>query len=300
MFYGRSELTSQLIQRLGERLVGGGVLLVVGASGAGKSSLLMAGLMPRLAAGALGPGSSGWPRRVIRPTVNPLGELASHLADEAGVEPVSVYQSLLATPGGAPLLVDRAVKAATSLGAGAGRSANNALIPPRLILVVDQFEELFTAGGDTDTDWSERDAFVAALHAAASAPAGSAQVPKALVVVAVRADFLGQAIVYPPLREAVDAGSFTVGPMSEAELRLAITGPAAEAALEVEPALVDAVISEVRCQGTKPAGKRGTPAGIAGNGYDLGTAQGYRTERARLPARGRRSGCGQPERPSSL
>ena len=66
------------------------------------------------------------------------------------------------------------------------------------------------------------------------------------MVAAVRADFLGRLIAYPPLKAALDAGPFTVGPMSEAELRLAITGPAAEAGLVVEPALADAVLADLR------------------------------------------------------
>jgi hypothetical protein len=66
------------------------------------------------------------------------------------------------------------------------------------------------------------------------------------VVAAVRADYLGRLIAYPPLKAALDAGPFTVGPMSEAELRLAVTGPAAEAGLVVEPAVVEAVVAELR------------------------------------------------------
>jgi hypothetical protein len=66
------------------------------------------------------------------------------------------------------------------------------------------------------------------------------------VVAAVRADYLGRLIAYPPLKAALDAGPFTVGPMSEAELRLAVTGPAAEAGLVVQPAVVEAVIAELR------------------------------------------------------
>src|SRR5580704_11849085 len=62
VYYGRSELAAQLVQRLVERLDGPGILLVAGESGTGKSSLLKAGLMPRLAAGALGPGSGRWRR----------------------------------------------------------------------------------------------------------------------------------------------------------------------------------------------------------------------------------------------
>jgi len=66
------------------------------------------------------------------------------------------------------------------------------------------------------------------------------------VVGAVRADYLGRLIGYPALKAALEAGPFTVGPMSEGELRLAVTGPAAEAGLAMEPALVEAVIAELR------------------------------------------------------
>ena len=236
VFYGRGEMVAQLVRRMAEQLGRTGILLVAGESGAGKSSLLGAGLMPRLAAGALGSGSERWPRRVIRPTGSPLRGLAMQLADVAGADPVSIYRSLSATPGEASMLVEHAVRSAET----------TASAPPRLILVVDQFEDLFTAGEDTDAGRAEREAFIAALHAAATVPVGRHELPSALVIAAMRADFLGRLIAYPALRTVMDAGLFTVGPMSEAELRLAMTGPAAEAGLAVEPALVEAVISELR------------------------------------------------------
>ena len=248
-FYGREELVAQLVQRLVARLEGTGMLLVAGESGAGKSSLLRAGLMPRLAAGALEPGSQRWPRRMIRPTGSPLRELAIHLAEVAGADPVSVYRSLLAAPGEAPMLVEQAVRTAASHVADSesGSPADTAApAPHRLVLVIDQFEELFTAGGDAEDGRMEREAFIAALHAAATVPAGPHKRPPALVVAAVRADFVGRLIAYPPLKAALETGLFTVGPMSEAELRLAVTGPAAEAGLAVEPALVETVIAELR------------------------------------------------------
>ena len=249
VFYGRSELVRQLVQRLLEHLDSGGILLMVGASGAGKSSLLRAGLMPSLAAGALGPGSEKWPRRVIRPTGSPMAELARHLADLADLEPVSVLTSLSTAPGEAPLLVDRAVRTATGPAQGAGTDGlvnDMSVMPPRLVLVADQFEEMFTAGDDFDTGREARDAFVDALHAAATKPVGPRGIPGALIVVVVRADFLDRAIIYPPLEASVRAGPFAVGPMSEAELRKAITGPAAEAGLDTKPNMVDAVVAELR------------------------------------------------------
>ena len=257
VFYGRGEMVAQLVQRLVERLDGPGILLVAGESGAGKSSLLRAGLMPWLAAGALVPGSQRWPRRVIRQAGRPLRELAMQLADMAGADPVSVYRSLSAAPAEAPMLVEQAVRIATGRGPIPGPApADAACAPPRLMLVVDQFEELFTAGEDGDADQVEREAFIAALDAAANVPVGQQKLPAALVVAAVRVDFLGRLIAYPPLKAALEAGPFMVGPMSEAELRLAITGPAAEAGLAVEPALDEAVIAELR-EGTEGGLGRG-------------------------------------------
>jgi WD40 repeat protein len=170
------------------------------------------------------------------------------LADMAGADPVSVYRSLSAAPGEAPMLVEHAVRTAASRVADTGSDgpADAAAAAPRLVLIIDQFEELFTAGRDTEEDRAERDAFIVALHAAATVPAGPQKIPPALVVAVVRADFLGRLIAYPPLKAALDAGPFTVGPMSEAELRLAIIGPAAEAGLAIEPALADTVIAELR------------------------------------------------------
>jgi WD40 repeat protein len=236
VFFGRTQLAEKLTQRLGERLADGGILLVVGASGAGKSSLLRAGLLPRVAAGALDPGSAAWPRRVLRPTGHPLRELALHLADMTGADSAAMYRSLTDQPELASLLAEQVIRAGT---APAGRA------PPRLLLVVDQFEELFTAGADPGSERAEQQAFVTALHAAATVPAVSLGVPAALVVVAVRADFLDRTAAYPELAAAAEAGPFIVGPMSEGELRQAINGPAAAAGLVVEPGLAETVIGDL-------------------------------------------------------
>jgi WD40 repeat protein len=280
---------AQLAQRLADRLEGTGILLVAGESGAGKSSLLRAGLMPWLAAGAMAPGSQRWPRRVIRPTGSPLRELAMQLADMAGADPVSVYRSLSVAPDVAPMLVEQAVRIATGRGParGPGGPADTAAwAPPRLVLVVDQFEELFTAREDSDVGRVEQEAFIAALDAATTVRVGQQKLPAALVVAAVRVDFLGRLIAYPPLKAALEAGPFMVGPMSEAELRLAITGPAAEAGLAVEPALVDAVIAELR-----EGGGGGLGSGVLPLMSQAMAATWQRREGSKLTLRGyRRAG----------
>ena len=115
------------------------------------------------------------------------------------------------------------------------------------MLVVDQFEELFVAGGDAKpTGPSGRRSSQRCTRRPPSQLTRRHSSRRWWSDEAVRADYLGRLIADPTLKAWVDAGLFTVGPMSEAELRLAITGPAAEAGLTVEPALVDAVITDVR------------------------------------------------------
>ena len=106
----------------------------------------------------------------------------------------------------------------------------------RLVVAVDQFEEIFTACGDED----ERVAFVDALLACTRDPRR-----RALVVIAVRADFYGRCATYPELWRLLGANQVTVGPMRRDELRRAIELPARRARLEVEPELTDALISDV-------------------------------------------------------
>ncbi|MGH8917855.1 MAG: hypothetical protein ACRD0H_05860, partial [Actinomycetes bacterium] len=87
-FFGRDELTAELVERLDARLSTGGMQVVVAPSGAGKSSLLHAGLLPQLAAGAL-EGSSRWPTLVVTPTAHPLATLATEIAALSGADPAT-------------------------------------------------------------------------------------------------------------------------------------------------------------------------------------------------------------------
>jgi WD40 repeat protein len=106
-----------------------------------------------------------------------------------------------------------------------------------VVVVVDQFEELFTACGDG----RERAGFVAELLGLLEP--GSAP---ARVILAVRADYLGWCAQYQELASRVADGAVLVGPMSDEEVRRAVEGPARYAGLEVEPDLLDAVVEDVR------------------------------------------------------
>jgi WD40 repeat protein/DNA-binding SARP family transcriptional activator len=221
-FFGRERLVAELVAHL----VGAGLVGVVGPSGSGKSSLVRAGLLPALADGVL-PGSDRWRQLIIRPGEHPMVELA-HVGGRPGV-PVDGSGSSATDHGntGDGPVPGRNV-AEPALRAVAGDE--------RLLLVVDQFEEVFT----TCRDDGERAAFLATLTGAAQAADGYAT-----VVVAVRADYYGHCAADPGLAGLLAANHVLVGPMDAEELRRAIELPARRAGLRLERGLADAIIGEV-------------------------------------------------------
>ncbi|MFF3565836.1 AAA family ATPase [Streptomyces sp. NPDC002574] len=224
-FFGRTALIERVGRELGRCLADGSPLFVVAPSGAGKSSLLRAGTMPRLTAGQL-PGSQRWPQLLLTPTADPPAALASALAALTGAG-----QSL--------------VRAAADSGPHALRALlrERLDLPPhgRLVLVVDQFEELFTACEDE----SARARFLDLL-AALTAP-GEDREPLALAVFGLRADFYGHCAPFPYLREALVDHQVIVGAMTEAEVREAVEAPAERVpGLSMEPGLADVVLGDLR------------------------------------------------------
>ena len=198
-FFGRERLVAELVARL----VGAGFLGIVGPSGSGKSSVLRAGLLPALAGGVL-PGSEGWRRLLLRPGERPMEELRRVLVSGAK-DPLA--EALDALPG-----------------------------ESRLLLAVDQLEELFTAC----RSHVERTAFADTLAGAANDPDG-----RAIVVVALRADFYGRFAAYPGLAELLGGNQVLVGPMQASELRRAVELPASRVGLRVERELTDALVDDV-------------------------------------------------------
>lgn len=189
----------QLVSRLVAALITAPLLGVTGPSGSGKSSLVRAGLVPAIAVGSL-PGSDRWRRVLMRPGEHPIRELERALGTSL--------------PDG-------------GLAAVAGE---------RLLLVVDQFEEIFTSCSDDE----ERGAFVELLTEAAQRSEG-----RVSIVVAIRADFYGRCATYPSLASLLGDNHVLVGPMEPTELRRAIELPAKHVGLTVEPELVDALVEEV-------------------------------------------------------
>ena len=246
VFYGRERLAAGLAVKLAARAADGGLVVVTGASGSGKSSLLRAGLLPILAQGQQIPGSDRWPRIVMTPTKDPLTELAARLAAVGGPDALAVRDGLARHPDQAHLAIRSAVLAVAARRDEERPASGDSAA--RLVLIVDQFEQVFTLNPDLGGE-ATRQAFITALCSAATSPVGPGQEPPALVVLAVRGDFWDRCAAVPELVGALQDGQFVVGPMTESELRVAITGPAEAAGLRIDPALTDTILGDLRVAG---------------------------------------------------
>lgn len=273
-FFGREQLIAEMVSRLDDQLHTGGALVVAAASGAGKTSALKAGLLPALARGALpAPGSSRWPRLLLTPTADPVGALTTRLAEALVLDPHQV-----AGPGAAvPRSWATAVRAA--LGAAADGQGQR-LRDRRLVIVVDQLEELFTV---CESEPDRHDFLDLLASLALADPRGGP--PAALVVFGLRSDFYTSCARYPQLRAALSHGQVLVAPLDEAELRQAILFPARSVGLDIEPGLVELLLRDLGV----PAFRTGTNSPSPTEDSDLPHPEGSVTpgaenyEAGRLP-----------------
>jgi WD40 repeat protein/transcriptional regulator with XRE-family HTH domain len=256
-FFGREAAAIAVLDRMSRRLEGAGLLMVSGVSGAGKSSLLRAGVLPRIRETGLpaAPGAASWSCLVFTPTYAPLDELALRVALLAGTDASAMRQGLAADPAGFALPARQAALARppgpARDGDGSATEGGQSWPQRRLLLVVDQFEELFTQCSEE----GQRRAFITALHAAASTGHGPDQTPAALVVLGVRADLEARCADYPQLAGAVQ-NRYLVTAMTERQLRMAITEPAKKAGSHVDGDLTELLLAEIRTgqPGTSGAG----------------------------------------------
>ncbi|MGP3937843.1 nSTAND1 domain-containing NTPase [Nonomuraea sp. KM88] len=243
LFHGREQATAELAALLGERLDTHGMVVVTGPSGAGKTSLMRAGVLPHLGRHPLPghPDSTRWPYAVMTPTSDPLTALATQLAALiGGADPWETRRRLAEHPERAPALFRQAVLARAAV------SGRHDAHRHRLVLIVDQFEEIFTLPpGDTGPDTK---AFLTALREAARSRPGGPP-PAALVIIVVRGDHWDHCAAFPQLTDVLRAGPYLLGAMSDSELRQAIIGPAAFAGLRLDDGLTELVVGDLRTAG---------------------------------------------------
>jgi energy-coupling factor transporter ATP-binding protein EcfA2 len=211
-FFGRSTISDTLITRVREQRF----VAVVGASGAGKSSLLRAGLVARANTTAIAQ---------LTPGSDPIAECAIALGSLAGVPATEWRAALLSSTEGLHLQVRQLV-------ADRPRSVD-------VLLVIDQFEELFTLCRDEQ----RRDRFIATLIHAVRHPESRLR-----VVVGLRSDFYAHCLQQAGLVDMLTDSQVLLGPMSAPELQCAITQPAVRAGYVVEGALLATLLADAAGQ----------------------------------------------------
>lgn len=221
-FFGRDELIGQLVGAVGQQKM----TAVVGPSGIGKSSVVRAGLIPAIRNGAI-TGSESWLVTDMVPTAYPFEQLASALERVGTRTPADLEARLRGDSRG--LL-----------------KATQRYLPPGtpMMLVVDQFEELFTLVSDE----AERLAFLDLLTETATDAHSSVR-----LVLTIRADFFDRPLRYASFGKLLRSGTINASAPTDDELGEIIARPAAAVGVSYEPGLVDRIITDVGNQpGTLP------------------------------------------------
>ncbi len=226
IFFGRERQTDDLLSRLAEHRF----LAVVGPSGCGKSSLVAAGMMPGLATGFMATAGAHWRIAKLRPGERPLANLASALVE------ARILDDERAAQPDAPVFVEAALRRGP-LGLVEIVRGSALASDANLLVLVDQFEELFRFSAGVQRD--EAEAFVALLLGSAAAPR-----ERIYVAITMRSDFLGECAPYHGLPEAINDGLYLTPRLTRDECAACITGPARVFDADVEPALVNRLLND--------------------------------------------------------
>ncbi len=221
-FFGRDRLVDRMVQHLHRDGPAGRLLVAVGPSGSGKSSVVRAGLLPALRAGRV-TGSQRWFVTTMVPGAHPFEELESALARVATDRTSGWAEALVADERGIARAAKQLLPEETS----------------ELVIVVDQFEELFTLCLDEGVQRR----FVRALAEAVTDPRSRVR-----LIVAIRADFWDRPLRHPELAALFGDAAQVVGPLAADELERAIVEPAARVGADFEPGLVSQIIADVADQ----------------------------------------------------
>ncbi len=226
LFFGREDQTNELLELLREHRF----IAVVGTSGSGKSSLVRAGLLPALFGGTMVSVGSRWEVGVFRPGGDPIRNLAQSLVD------CDLYD------GGDPETLPRIMATLRRSRNGLVEAIRQSDLGERhnLLLVVDQFEELFRFSADRPEHQELASEFAQLLLTAAS----SKDIP-IYIALTMRSDYLGECAQLPGLAEAVNHGEYLIPRLTRDQRRDAIERPIAVGGGKISGRLINQLLNEV-------------------------------------------------------
>jgi WD40 repeat protein/energy-coupling factor transporter ATP-binding protein EcfA2 len=227
-FFGREDLTDQLV----EKLKINHFVAVLGASGSGKSSLIRAGLIHKLRQQQKFAGCDRWRIHLITPTDQPLKSLATAFVNPSASAIDRADQ------------LRRAEIFLHEGGSGLAQLARASLISqadakPRLLLVIDQFEEVFTLCQGPHAERDRLRFFRCLMDALVEASDCLS------LVIGLRADFFGKCSLYNGLADQIERNLLTVMPLTYDQIKASVTKPAQKVGLGYEPNLVYNILLDV-------------------------------------------------------
>ncbi len=226
LFFGREQQTNELLELLRVHRF----LAVVGTSGSGKSSLVRAGLLPALYGGTMVSVGSRWEVAVMRPGGDPIKNLAQSLID------CDLYDS--DDPESLPRIMATLRRSRNGLVEAIRQSDLGER--HNLLLVVDQFEELFRFRADSIEQQEVASEFAQLLLSAANAK----DIP-IYVTLTMRSDYLGECAQIPGLAEAVNHGEYLIPRLTRDQRRDAIERPVAVGGGKISGRLINQLLNEV-------------------------------------------------------
>lgn len=237
LFYGRTGQGEELTKRLKKNHF----LAVIGSSGTGKSSLVRAGLIPQLFGGYLHGAGSKWDIAICRPGKDPVENLAVALAasrarSKDNDKVLACYNEI--APGLNESLYG--LLDAKKLFDKSNDGGNDPSTPSNLLVIVDQFEELFRFDRKDLGKENIENQFVNLLLKAVVDPARAVY-----VIITMRSEFLGDCVKYRGLPEAINEGQYLVPQLTRNELKEVIESPVKLAGKTISPNLVELLINEI-------------------------------------------------------
>jgi WD40 repeat protein len=253
LFFGRERFVDDLVRKVGQRSAAN-VVAVIGRSGSGKSSIVYAGLFPKLRAERGVSGQAVWQILHLRPGAEPLHELARAFdppKDDLGPIEVRAKLNKLAS-----LLRDRQVTLVDLVRDRLRSDAGST----RLLLYVDQWEELYTLAAPREPRTDEEKARAADAKLFIDLVLEAAVKSDCTLVFSVRSDFYQDVQAHDPLNGAVQDRQVSLGPMKKDELLAVIEKPPKVLGASVEKDLTERLIRDI---GLDPASERSDE-------YDIG------------------------------
>ena len=222
LFFGRDRQLIELLKRLHQHRF----LAVVGGSGSGKSSLVRAGLIPKLQGGFLVSDRDTWLIAMMRPGENPLQSFALALSEViSGVDPDVLLESIKLR--GVQAVLDSIAHELEEVGGN-------------LLILVDQFEEIFRFSGKDNAKNAQSHEFVSILMTMSRLSGWPVY-----TVVTMRSDFIGECDMFPGLPETLNACQYLVPRLDRSQWKQVIVGPIRLFGKEITDRLLDRLLNDL-------------------------------------------------------